>query len=267
MAETPSRYCSNCGQELGDEAVQFCPNCGRPTHATAHVPTPEADVPVPPPPGQQAAGGTTPPPQQATAPPRRRSTGSKILIGCAGLVVMSILVGGCLAVLVASGGGGSGGSGSEDKSEEFMSGQAPAPKDIRKCAVGQPCKMGASTLTVTDVRMDDIVPITFDKPLTEGPYVFVDYNYTYGGDEVVSIPDYPQFPLNADDKRYMPDYDATSSWSIDKDEDISLEDIQPGVPINGHLVYKVAPGSKDFTLGVEDLIAPNRSEPAAIPVP
>jgi len=91
MAETQSRYCSNCGQELGDEAVQFCPNCGRPTHATAHVPTPEADVPVPPPPGQQAAGGTTPPPQQATAPPRRRSTASKLFIGCAGLVVVSIL--------------------------------------------------------------------------------------------------------------------------------------------------------------------------------
>lgn len=260
------RYCSNCGHELGEE-LRFCPGCGRPAHETAHVSTPEADVSVPPPPQQQAQGTATPPPQQAAAPPRRRSTASKIFIGCAGLVVVSLLFVGCLAVLVAGGGGQqSAGSGSEDQSEEFMSGQAPAPKNIRECAVGQPCKMGASTLTVTDVRMDDIVPITFDQPLTKGPYVFVDYSYTYGGDEVVSISDYPQFPLNAGDKRYFPDYDATSSWSIDKDEDISLEDMQPGVPIEGHLVYKVAPGSNDFTLGVEDLIAPNRSDPAAIAV-
>jgi hypothetical protein len=63
-------------------------------------------------------------------------------------------------------------------------------------------------------------------------------------------------------------YDATGSWSIELDEDIQLADMQPGVPIQGHLVYKIAPEAKDenFTLGVEDLIAPNQSEPAAIPV-
>ncbi len=46
------RYCSNCGQELNED-TRFCPNCGRPVHQTAHVPTPEADVPVPPPPVTQ----------------------------------------------------------------------------------------------------------------------------------------------------------------------------------------------------------------------
>jgi hypothetical protein len=106
-----------------------------------------------------------------------------------------------------------------------MDGEAPPPENIRKCSVGQPCKMGASTIAATDVRMDDIVPITYDKPLTAGPYVFVDYTYTYGGDEVVSLSEYPQWPLVAGDKRYMPDFDATTSWSIEKDEDITLEDM------------------------------------------
>ena len=46
MAE--DRYCRNCGQGLQPED-RFCGNCGRPVHDTAHVPTPEADVPVPPP--------------------------------------------------------------------------------------------------------------------------------------------------------------------------------------------------------------------------
>ena len=182
---------------------------------------------------------------------------------------MLVLFVGFLAVL--AGGRGdqqSADSGSDvrNREKEFMAGRGPVPEDIRKCAVEQPCKMGVSTLTVTDVRMDDVVPITFDKPLTSGPYVFVDFTYTYGGNEVVSIADYPRFPLQAGDNLYMPDFDATSSWSIEKDEDITLEDMQPGVPIKGHLVYKVAPESEDFTLGVEDLIAPNKSGPAAIPL-
>jgi hypothetical protein len=196
-----------------------------------------------------------------------------LLIGCASLVAVTVLFVGCLAVLTGSGGDQqTAGSGSDEQDQrdaerEFMAGNTPPPEDVRKCQVDQPCKMGASTLTVTDVRMDDIVPITFDKPLTSGPYVFVDYTYTYGGDEVVSVGfDGPQWPLNAGDKRYMPDFDATSSWSIEQDEDITVEDMQPGVPVEGHLVYKVAPGAEDFTLGVEDLIAPNRSDPAAISV-
>ena len=253
------RFCRNCGHELA-ENDRFCPNCGTPVDQAAHVPTPEADVPVPPPPGQQQAGQTAA--QQAEAP--RRSTANKLLlIGCLGVVGVGVLFVGCLAVLAGGGGGGG-----RQPAEEFMAGEGAPPEDIRRCRVGQPCKMGTSTLTVTNVRMDDVVPITFDKPLTAGPYVFVDYTYTYGGDEVVSIAEYPQWPLNVGDKRYMPDFDATSSWSIEKDEDITVEDMQPGVPINGHLVYKVAPGSEDktFILGVEDLIAPNKSKPAAIPV-
>lgn len=41
------RYCSNCGKELAGDA-RFCSSCGRPVHEVAHVPTPEADEPVPP---------------------------------------------------------------------------------------------------------------------------------------------------------------------------------------------------------------------------
>lgn len=52
------RYCKDCGQELWPED-RFCAGCGRTLHATAHVPTPEADVPVPSP---------DPPPQEASAP-------------------------------------------------------------------------------------------------------------------------------------------------------------------------------------------------------
>ena len=62
------RYCRSCGQELRPED-QFCANCGRPVHAMAHVPTPEADVPVPPPPEQAEASQQSPQAVEQTAAP------------------------------------------------------------------------------------------------------------------------------------------------------------------------------------------------------
>jgi hypothetical protein len=59
MAETPDRYCGNCGRELSPED-QFCRNCGRPVHQAARVPTPEADVPVPPPPQREQGIAASP---------------------------------------------------------------------------------------------------------------------------------------------------------------------------------------------------------------
>jgi hypothetical protein len=52
------RYRRSCGQELQPED-RFCASCGKPVHATATVPTPEADVPIPPPP-QQAQDSSVP---------------------------------------------------------------------------------------------------------------------------------------------------------------------------------------------------------------
>ena len=48
------RFRRNCGHELS-QGDKFCPNCGRPIQETAHVPTPEANIPVPPPPLQAGA--------------------------------------------------------------------------------------------------------------------------------------------------------------------------------------------------------------------
>ena len=52
------RDCRNCGHELGSED-RFCSNCGRAASETAHMPTPEAHVPVPPPPVTQQANAAS----------------------------------------------------------------------------------------------------------------------------------------------------------------------------------------------------------------
>jgi hypothetical protein len=94
------RYCRNCGRELsGDD--RFCPNCGAPVHQAAHVPTPEADVPVPPPP-QQDWDTTSPPPQQAQAPSQGRSAiAGRLFVGC--LVVAFGLVARFVGVAILGG--------------------------------------------------------------------------------------------------------------------------------------------------------------------
>ena len=99
MAE---RYCRNCGQELRSQD-RFCPNCGRAASETAHVPTPEADVPVPPPPvDQQPGAAAQEDPQEWTGSGFGRVRGAwdwflarsmrtKLLLGLAVLVVALIL--------------------------------------------------------------------------------------------------------------------------------------------------------------------------------
>lgn len=99
-----NRYCSNCGQALNEDS-RFCPSCGRPAHETAHVPTPEADVPVPPPPRQQQASGSQSFAPTGAAPPQQRSLAGRLFVGCAGLIVLGFLFVGCLAVLGSGGGG------------------------------------------------------------------------------------------------------------------------------------------------------------------
>src|SRR5215218_5699616 len=92
-----NRYCSHCGQALSEDS-RFCQNCGRPIQETAHVPTPEADVPVPPPPRQQAWETATPPSGLANALPQRRSNTLWLLIGTA-VVIVVLLLGAVIAMV------------------------------------------------------------------------------------------------------------------------------------------------------------------------
>jgi hypothetical protein len=89
LAETPERYCRNCGHQLSPED-QFCPNCARPVHETATVPTPEADVPVPPPPQTTGGAGGAAAPQQ----PAQEGGGGRrrrpILVGSLGVFVLLV---------------------------------------------------------------------------------------------------------------------------------------------------------------------------------
>ena len=152
MAETPARYCSNCGHELSSED-QFCPNCGSPVHETATVPTPEADVPVPPPP-PQAAAAAAPPPQAEGAQrswPRRHP----YLTGCLGLVgVLALLVIALIAIIAIANGGGNGGDEPASKNDPPANAPANTPESTPTSAPTEaPADEDTSTVTMSDVKM------------------------------------------------------------------------------------------------------------------
>ena len=92
------RYCTNCGNELGPDDV-FCASCGKPTHQTAAVSTPEADVDVPPPSTQQSGGPGFAPPYQAEEAGKPRISLGMFLFAIIAFVVL-------LWAIASAGGGG-----------------------------------------------------------------------------------------------------------------------------------------------------------------
>ena len=85
------RYCSECGQELGEE-TRFCPNCGKSVFETGRVATPRAQVPPPPPtpvpvtPAYGGVGGFF----------RSFGLGAGGCVGC--VVAFMLLFGGCAVI-------------------------------------------------------------------------------------------------------------------------------------------------------------------------
>jgi hypothetical protein len=270
VAEAPARYCSNCGHELGD-AAQFCPNCGSPVHRTAHVPTPEADVPVPPPPNQQQASGT-----QSFAPtgaaPRQHSLAGRLLVGCAGLVVLSFLFVGCLALL-SSGGGGGGESAKKDVQSSAGDGKKEAegpeaepqqpepqqekpkaekkPKPEPKFTVGQTAQAANVQWKVTDAFRTSQLKSTFGTQ-KRGKFVVIDFTFTNNRPEEVTLdPELHMILKDSQGREFGSDLDA---WEfVPTALNIFLEPVNPGVSTNGRVVYEVAPDATGFTLTLDDV--------------
>jgi hypothetical protein len=87
LAETPQRYCRNCGHQLSPQE-QFCPKCGAAVHLAATVPTPEADVPVPPPPQTTGGAGGAAIPQQRAQEGGEGRRRNPIVVGCLGVFAL-----------------------------------------------------------------------------------------------------------------------------------------------------------------------------------
>lgn len=259
------RYCTNCGAELPEDA-RFCATCGRPAHETAAVSTPEADVPVPPPPGQQGWETASTPQEAATEEPPRRSTANKVLLGCAGLAVLSVLFVGCVAVLAIGTGGGGGGesAGSNNAPAAENEEQQPAEKEEQAAqednqaaekkekvyGVGDKVNVGDVSYTVTSAQPKTRLTDTYgiDPPKT-GNFVVVDFTFANNGTEPVTMSDVGLYLYDSKNREYETASDMFGY--IPEEKDIFLIDrINPGLSKEAQVIYTVPPDASGFELEV-----------------
>jgi hypothetical protein len=246
------RYCSNCGQELGEES-RFCPNCGRPLAETASISTPEADTNAPIPPTSTQQSST----QQSEAPQRKWRT----LAVAVAVVALILLIGG----LVSSGGeddvasseGNSGGQaegeqepsgdsgsgdqqqsdGQEDSGSSGSSADDPVP-------FGETAQNGDLRWTITDAEQTDEIGDEFDS--MSGNFVVVDFQVENTGDQSATI-DYEYLLLqDSEGRETEPSVDA--SMYVPMELDPFYEDISPGVSSEFRTVYEVAPDAEGLLL-------------------
>ena len=252
LAETPQRYCKNCGHELSPED-QFCPNCARPVHETATVPTPEADVPVPPPPPTGGADGAASPQQ----PAQEGGGGSRrhpILVGCLGvfvLLVVTIVVFFTTAIgyneIINPLTGGSLLFGLCDES--------PAEQKGPKGKIGQTVKLSNVAWRVTAARRATELKAP-SYPKKKGNFVIVEFLFTNNADEATMLSPASLTLLDGEGCEFIADTDDHEYIAPGKnlfEGDVPADTkVGPGVTQDGEAIFTVTPEAKDFTLRAGD---------------
>jgi hypothetical protein len=268
------RYCRNCGNEINPDD-RFCSNCGRPVHQAAHVPTPEADVPVPPPPPQQTRSTVPPPPQQQTGTPAQEPTRSRpILMGCLAIIGILVLLG---IVGAALGGGGDSassppeqaekdegleGGGNDPEAKQPLEGEKAKPEKQQPqrdqanqsqgnvYSIGDQVKVGDVSYKVTSARQATQLRDPFGvEPPMKGNFILVTFIFTNSGDDPATVSDIGMYLYDSQGREFETDTDA--AFYLPQDKSLYLLDrVNPGLSQEVQTVYSVPPDARGFELEV-----------------
>lgn len=157
------------------------------------------------------------------------------LIGCGGLLILTLLlVGGCAALI-----GGSG----EDAEEDA------APADQPAVAVGQPVTAGDAQWVVTEARQATQLTAEFADP-EQGTFVIVNFDFTNNGSEAVTLDTASLTLIDSQGRESQADPDKFQY--IPEDRNIFLNNVNPGVTDQGQAIFTVAPDASGFRLQVGD---------------
>jgi hypothetical protein len=142
------------------------------------------------------------------------------------------------------------------------SAQAGAPVPDKSCAIGKACDLGKASVTVTSARETKAINTSLDN--FQGSFVLVEFEYTFGGAQPVTLDESPWLLEDVSGQVYTPNFDVTSAYELDRDRALIYEEVQPGVPNPGAVVFEVAPDSSRFTLYIGDIAYPQTSQVASI---
>lgn len=249
MAEGPTRYCGNCGNELTPND-RLCQSCGTPVHQAATVPTPEADVPVPAPP---LAGGAAPQPQQVGGAqqqswPRRHP----LLTGGLGLVGVFFLL--IIALVAAVGGGGGGGEVAEEEPRAATPAddqkKEPKPeKEEPEFKVGQTVGRKNIRWQVWDAYLTNQLNSSIGTP-KQGRFVVIDFTFTNNRNEEITID--PELHMVLKDSQGREVGDRIDALEYMPTNQIFREPVNLGISKDGRVIYRVADDATGFTLSLAD---------------
>jgi hypothetical protein len=180
-----------------------------------------------------------PPPMQQ---PRRRWL-PWILVGAGGclmLILLSFLgFAGCLALIAGSGGGGSGGGGSGADS------YAEAKKAV---PIGQTATAGDVAWTVHDAWQATELSSYSQKK--RGNFIIVQLTFKNNGKEAVTL-DSASLEI-LDDKGRTHETDTDASMYVPTNQDLFLNQVNPGVSQEGRAIFDVAPDARGLILRCGD---------------
>ena len=130
--------------------------------------------------------------------------------------------------------------------------------------MGKACDLGDSVTTITRVEETDLISTSLGN--SEGNFVLIEFNYTFGGTKPAMVQEYRWKLEDGQGRTYNYAFNPTSNYEIAKNRMLLYEKINPSVQEKGAIVFKVAPDAKDFTLQIKDLIQPKTSKSADIPL-
>src|SRR5215210_945942 len=189
----------------------------------------------------EGAQPNVPPPPPPAQP--RRHTVRWLLIGAGGCLLLLLVVlvgfGGCMAAIIGTSGGGGGEQSPEDKYAAAKKKAAP---------IGETVTAGNVAWTVQSVQQ-----VTELKSLgqrKQGNFIVVDLVFKNNGDEAVTLDSASLAIL--DDKGRTSETDPDASMYVPTNQDLFLNQVNPGVSKQGRAIFNVAPDAKGLILRAGD---------------
>jgi hypothetical protein len=149
---------------------------------------------------------------------------------------------GCLAFIAGSGGGGSGSGGGNGEGDDY----ATAKKDA--VPIGETTSAGNVAWTVLSVQQATELK-SFGQQ-KHGNFIIVNLTFKNNGKEAVTL-DSASLAI-IDDKGRVNETDPDASMYVPANQDLFLNQVNPGVTKRGQAIFDVAPGASGFILRCGD---------------